>query len=153
MAVDVFVSSENIAVGRAADLVRALLKKGLSVTHSPPWDQESNWAGPWNSDWDAWYGPNLWHSAEEARLIILVVSDLWQSSTWMLAECEAATKAAAMVDYSKVLIWNPEEVPITNPNFTRHLGEELPLSLDELLKSVVSKLQSSIPRNRGSSRI
>jgi hypothetical protein len=77
---------------------------------------------------------------EEARLIVLVVSPLWQMSTWMLAECEAAMNADAKVDYPKIVFWNPEAIPITNPNYVRCLGEELPHSLDEVLETLLAKL-------------
>src|SRR5262249_5665228 len=83
---------------------------------------EESWSGTWNTDWDAWYGPNLWRSMAESRLIVMVVSPLWQASSWMLAECEAATKASGQVGYPKTLVWNPEAISITNPNYVRHLS-------------------------------
>jgi hypothetical protein len=77
----------------------------------------------------------------EARLVVLVVSRLWQESTWMLAECEAAAKAGAQVNYSKILIWNPKAIPVTNPNYTRYAAKELPRSLDEAVDTIAFKLQ------------
>jgi hypothetical protein len=139
MNVDVFVSSDSITSQPAKGLVCALRHRGLSVHHSPPWGKEEGWVERWNPEWDDWYGPNLQHAMAEARMIVLVVSRLWQESTWMLAECEA-TKEAAQKTYAKVFVWNPEAIPITNPNFKHCIAEELPHSLEEAAERLMAEL-------------
>jgi hypothetical protein len=76
----------------------------------------------------------------EARLVVLVVSQLWQESTWMLVECDAAAKAGAQVNYPKIFIWNPKAIPVTNPNYRRHAADELPRSLEEAVETLAVKL-------------
>lgn len=150
MSTDVFVSSETITREPAKEIVKALREHGLSVFHSPPWDQEANWQGPLKKEWDRWYGPDLWRATEDARLIVLVVSPRWQNSSWMISECEAATRASKIAGYSKALTWNPAGIPITNQNHASHVGEMLPAALNEaveVIKIKLRQLDKSRPRS------
>lgn len=141
MSCDVFVSSPWVTRRPASDIIDALKRRGLSVFHSPPWNQEDDFEGTWDHRWEKWYGPNLWHVTATAKLIVFVVdrSD-WEASSWMIHECEAATRASQDLGASKALTWNPYEINISNSNMIPHMGNKLPRLLNDAVDEIVSIL-------------
>lgn len=80
----VFVSSCDVTGTLTQGLIGALRDLGAAVSHSPLPDPDED------SRWQSWYDTGLERALAEVCSVVIVVTPVWDSSTWMATEAQAA---------------------------------------------------------------
>jgi hypothetical protein len=78
---------------------------------------------------------------DESRLIVIVISSVWEVSTWMFAEFEAAIRADVKASYQKILVWDPGEFGFSFPQHDK-LIELLPKLAGDAGEVISSRLEA-----------
>jgi hypothetical protein len=120
----VFVSAENVDDRRPRALIEALRARGYVVEHSP----RSPNLEP--ERWRDWYGRGCADATRRASVVVTVVTDGWDGSTWMAHEAQTA------IDLERQLLcWNPDQraIPV---GMVRYAQQTLPLELEAAVASI-----------------
>jgi hypothetical protein len=126
--VRVFVSSQAVTHPPAADLIQALRSAGASVEHSPI--NPSHGSDP---RWSTWYA-DLADAIVRSDAFVAVIDGVWDSSTWMASEADAAKRCVA-----RRAFWNPNGVRVTAVGMRAYLENELPQPLAEAVVEIVRR--------------
>jgi hypothetical protein len=130
----IFVSSQAVDGPPAVHLIEALRAGGLEVVHSP-----RNPADGSDGAWPTWYARGLREAVAGADVAVLVVDQVWESSTWMGEESQVAL---AELGPDRVAFWNPARVAVTSPAMRAYLKARLPDTLTDSV-ALLSKRASS----------
>jgi len=96
------------------------------VEHSP-----INPADGSDPRWTTWYA-DLADVIAKSDVFVVVIDDVWDSSTWMASEADAAKRYVA-----RRAVWNPNGVSVTAVGMLTYLENELPHLLPEAVAEVV----------------
>lgn len=121
----IFVSGYNVDEPPASNLIAALRFRGLSVEYSP-----SNPKNKPDSKWENWYEEGLMAALQGCDTFVAVVTDAWDSSSWMYAECQVALNLLNASQMPRLFYWNPQKISVTAAGMVRFLKSELPLDPD-----------------------
>jgi hypothetical protein len=134
MPVSVFVSTENSADDRSLRVIEGLRAAGLQVTCSP-----LNPALGDDPRWRDWYKTGCKSAIETADVFVAVVSDGYDSSTWMAVEFDTAWRLSRELGSPRLYLLKRNSSPL--PFGFRRYEESatlLPLDPDEAAAAILA---------------
>ncbi len=126
----VFVSAYDVDARPACLLIVRLGELGVSVDHSPRPDPAVD------DRWSDWYAHGLRAALVQAHAAVVVIDEVWDSSTWMAEEARVATDRADR-DGMRYFTWNPSDVDVKAAGMIPYLRNLLPANLKDAADRIV----------------
>lgn len=124
----IFVSCEQEDRPPAALLIGRLRAESWCVDHSPCSRVDNH-----DPRWYGWYEHGLGEALDWAEVFIMVVTEGWDSSTWMAQEACYAVQSNSPHQVKHTFYWNPDRCVVTAAGVLPYLRTPLPEDLDALV--------------------
>jgi|GEM_PF-4363642 len=126
---NVFINCERIKNEYVESLINKLELNGFNLFTSP-----ENPLDGYDIKWKNWYDSGFEEIITKINIFISIITDSWESSTWMAYECGKAEKYLLYGKINKMFFIDLRTKNFMSKGMLRYLKEKLPNNIDEIIK-------------------